>query len=71
MKKSLFLFFLIFCLYITFLFLGNFQVDVSGFFLWNILENKSFLFIILGGVLFLSGKEVIDNFEKDDLPINK
>lgn len=63
MIKSLFLFFLIFCLYIIFLFLGNFEVQVSGFFLWNILENKTFLFIILWGALFLSGKEVVDNFE--------
>ncbi len=65
MKKSLFLFFCFLVLYITFLFLGDFEINFSSFFLWNILRNKIWIFIILWIGIFLSGKEVID--KSDDI----
>lgn len=64
MSKSLFLFFSFCSIYLILLFLGDFEINFSSFFLWNALQNKSLIFILIGIGIFWSGKEVIDEKER-------
>lgn len=66
MSKSLFLFFSFCSIYLILLFLGDFEINFSSFFLWNALQNKTLIFILIGIGIFWSGKEVIDEKEGED-----
>ncbi len=71
MSKNLFLFFSFCSIYLILLFLGDFEINFSSFFLWNALQNKTLIFILIGIGIFWNGKEVIDFLENDNLNINK
>lgn len=65
MIKSLFLFSAFLLVYLLVLILGNVEIDFSGFFLWNILANKIWIFILLWIGIFLSWKNIIDSSDTE------
>lgn len=66
MKNNLFLFFALISVFIIFMFLGNVKIDFGNLFLGNIFSNSIWIFIIFWISIFIYGKKIIDNFEKEN-----